>query len=289
MGSSRSSFQVPASSTGRGHGAPTGGDAAAGAGDGQTRVAAGFDARRGRVRVDVAAAVDRARQLAAGPDPRMMMFERLTGVLLPAVCDAVKVDLFTAGRAGGMRFQRSTSDGDRPQPIGDSPHGWQASTDGATGPFIGPDRVTARFATHPATSPVYRGFVVCRWDDGYAPTSADAALVQSMVEGTVLLLDRERLAQQLRVTSNEAQSLQLAVESNRRIGAAVGILMARRRLTQGQAFRELARVSSITNTRLRIMADTVLLTGDLPNARGRPRPRDHGALPGDTDSVEVAG
>jgi hypothetical protein len=282
MGSSRYSFQVPDSSAGREHGAPTDGGGPVGAGDGQAPLVSGFDARCGRVRVDGAAAVDRMRHLVADPDPRLMMLDRLTGVLLPAVCDAVKVDLFTAGRVGGVRFARSTADGhaeglgDRTEPIGDAPHGWDGS-DGAAGPFLGPDRVTARFATHPATPPLGWGFVVCRWDDGYAPTAADATLVQSVVDAAVLLLDRERLAEQLRVTSDRAENLQVAVESNRRIGAAVGILMARRALTATQAFRELARVSSITNTKLRVVADTVVRTGDLPAPRRSPPPAHHGA------------
>jgi hypothetical protein len=253
VGSSRSSFQVSDSSAGHEHGAAA-----------------------GRVRVDVAAALDRTRRLVGDPDPRVMLFDRLTGVLLPVVCDAVKVDLFTAGRVGGVRFERSTADdhpdgrGGRTESVGQAPHGWDGSVDGAVGPFLGsflgPDRVTARFATHPAAPPVGRGFVVCRWDGGYAPTAADAALVQSVVDAAVLLLDRERLAEQLQATVARAENLQVAVESNRRIGAAVGILMARRALTRAQAFEELVRVSSITNTKLGIVADTVVRTGDVPPA-----------------------
>ena len=59
------------------------------------------------------------------------------------------------------------------------------------------------------------------------------------------------------------------MQSNRRIGAAIGILLTRRRLTETQAFQELVRVSSITNTKLGVVADTLIRTGQLPATGGR--------------------
>lgn len=61
-----------------------------------------------------------------------------------------------------------------------------------------------------------------------------------------------------------ARTLVEAVHSNRDIGAAVGILMCRRRLTQDEAFALLRRTSQGTNHRLRALAERVLQQGDLP-------------------------
>jgi ANTAR domain len=230
-----------------------------------------FPVQLTRGRVDAATALDRLRASVPSPDPLVMMFEQLTSVLLPAVCDAVKVDLFADGAPGGVRFQRSIGNaaGDRTELTAEAPHVADPSMDGASGPFVGPDRVTVRFATHPATRQPCRGFVVCRWDDGYAPTRADAALVQCMVDGVVLRRDRELLADEEQAATDRADNWQRAVQSNRRIGAAIGILLTRRRLTESQAFQELVRVSSITNTKLGVVADTLIRTGRLPATGGR--------------------
>jgi hypothetical protein len=58
--------------------------------------------------------------------------------------------------------------------------------------------------------------------------------------------------------------LDAALTSNRRIGAALGILMARHRLTHEQAFRSLRQTSQNTNRKLRDLAEAILETGDLP-------------------------
>jgi hypothetical protein len=59
--------------------------------------------------------------------------------------------------------------------------------------------------------------------------------------------------------------LERALASNRQIGAAVGILMQSRKLTQPEAFELLRRTSQNLNRKLRDVADEVVLTGALPN------------------------
>jgi GAF domain-containing protein len=61
-----------------------------------------------------------------------------------------------------------------------------------------------------------------------------------------------------------ARNLELALESRAIIDQAKGILMERHKLTADQAFQLLAQVSSRTNTKLRQIADTLVLTGELP-------------------------
>lgn len=62
----------------------------------------------------------------------------------------------------------------------------------------------------------------------------------------------------------EIAGLAQAVESNREIGVAVGILMANERYTRDEAFEQLRTASQHLNRRLRQVAEEVTLTGELP-------------------------
>lgn len=64
---------------------------------------------------------------------------------------------------------------------------------------------------------------------------------------------------------HRADHLNVALVSGRRIGAAIGILMASRRLTEQQAFEALRVSSQRGNRKLRDVAEDVLLTGELPS------------------------
>ena len=76
--------------------------------------------------------------------------------------------------------------------------------------------------------------------------------------------------------------LDIALDTNRRIGAALGILMARHRLTHEQAFLRLRQASQNSNRKLRDLAEDILETEEAPAASvpaptSRPRPRAPGA------------
>jgi GAF domain-containing protein len=68
-----------------------------------------------------------------------------------------------------------------------------------------------------------------------------------------------------------ADNLQTAIESRAVIDQAKGILMERHKLTADQAFQVLARISMQTNTKLRVVSDQLVTTGQLP---GIPRRKD---------------
>jgi hypothetical protein len=78
---------------------------------------------------------------------------------------------------------------------------------------------------------------------------------------SVLLL--ERLHEQLVTAQTRIGHLETALASNRRIGIAVGILMARDRLTEQAAFDRLSRHSQQRNIKLRELAEQVIYTGSL--------------------------
>jgi DNA-binding response OmpR family regulator len=76
-----------------------------------------------------------------------------------------------------------------------------------------------------------------------------------------LARERQRRLLQAEVRAN---NLEVAVATNRRIGMAVGVLMAREKVTSETAFQRLRQQSNRTNRKLRDVADEVVLTGDLP-------------------------
>jgi AmiR/NasT family two-component response regulator len=63
---------------------------------------------------------------------------------------------------------------------------------------------------------------------------------------------------------NMADNLQSALESRAVIDQAKGILMERHKLTDDQAFQVLARISMQNNIKLRVVAEELVLTGQLP-------------------------
>ncbi len=60
-------------------------------------------------------------------------------------------------------------------------------------------------------------------------------------------------------------NLKIALDSNRRIGAALGIVMARYGVTHDQALRRVNRASQDANRKLRDLAEQILETGELPS------------------------
>jgi AmiR/NasT family two-component response regulator len=66
----------------------------------------------------------------------------------------------------------------------------------------------------------------------------------------------------------QIRNLTIALTTSRRIGIAIGILMATGKLTEDQAFDQLVGLSQSTHEKLRDIADRVVLTGsvaDLPS------------------------
>ena len=71
-----------------------------------------------------------------------------------------------------------------------------------------------------------------------------------------------------------AAHLRIALATNRQIGAAMGILMARHRCNSDEAFTALRVTSQQLHRKLRDVADEVIYSGSLPGRRDRrPRPR----------------
>ena len=93
---------------------------------------------------------------------------------------------------------------------------------------------------------------------GAPPTPADLDRLPLLV--AVLEVGLVALAQLDRI-----RNLRHATASNRRIGMAVGVMMAYRRVTDVQAFAALAAASQALNRKVSDLAEEVILTGVLPD------------------------
>jgi AmiR/NasT family two-component response regulator len=60
------------------------------------------------------------------------------------------------------------------------------------------------------------------------------------------------------------ENLETALETRKVIGEAVGILMARYKLAENEAFGRIVEASQDSNVKVRDLAETITLTGDIP-------------------------
>jgi len=118
-----------------------------------------------------------------------------------------------------------------------------------------------------------------RWA-GEARARADEARTRSQAEGARwaeaeinaagatarLALLREELERARQRIAN----LELALQTNRRIAMAVGIIMARRCVPEDEAFDVLRMTSQQTHRKLRELADEVVYTGAVPDGTAAP-------------------
>jgi AmiR/NasT family two-component response regulator len=91
--------------------------------------------------------------------------------------------------------------------------------------------------------------------DAFTARDLEAATILGSFAGLTLENERQR---------DRADNLEIALETNRHIGTAIGILMAREMLTSEQAFTRLREVSQRQHRKLREVAEDVARDGQLP-------------------------
>ena len=74
----------------------------------------------------------------------------------------------------------------------------------------------------------------------------------------------ESLQAKLDAAEEKIANLEIALTTARRIGAALGILMVQRKITETQAFTLLTDLSQSRHRKLRDLADAVVESGELP-------------------------
>lgn len=98
--------------------------------------------------------------------------------------------------------------------------------------------------------------------DEYVSWPVEPEVLASRIES--LLATRMRNESALAQATQRASHLERALDSNRSIGMALGILMVTRKITSEEAFEALKKVSQRSNRKLREIADEVIYTGALP-------------------------
>lgn len=88
----------------------------------------------------------------------------------------------------------------------------------------------------------------------------DLEIEHELARETIALLREER-----EVDQRQIENLQVALTTARRIGTAVGILMAESKISTDAAFELLRMASQNTHRKLRDVADEVVETGALPD------------------------
>jgi hypothetical protein len=193
-------------------------------------------------------------QLRPASDP-LPVFRSLTRVVVPRLCDSSTVRLCIGGQSSQLGYRVTSSTG----------YEQDGSDTGAEYAEPGADALRHDLVTVPIEpsavegQPSYRGVLTMRFY-GLRPTLAHLLFGQLLVEHAIALVQREQQTAKI-------ANLQCALSSNREIGAAMGILMARHQLTATQAFDLLRRTSQHCHRRIVAIAAEVIETGalDLPD------------------------
>jgi hypothetical protein len=211
------------------------------------------------------------RRLTPAPDP-VAVFKSLTRAVVPLVCDAGTVWLSVAGqRPCHISFRAADSNGhERWNGFEESCSRTNSADIGAA--LVGEDTVVVPISPTIAEGQIpYRGVLTMGFH-GLRPTLAHLLVGHLLVERAMALVQREQLVA-------KAGNLHRALDSNREIGAAMGILMARHQLTSDQAFDLLRRTSQRAHRKIVSIAADVIETGELERPSGvellEPRPTPH--------------
>ncbi len=195
-------------------------------------------------------------QLTAAPDP-ILVFTHLAVLLVPALCDEAVAVVLVDEQLARWRQRPPASTADTPTVRVERPgRGWS---------------VTVHIPGYPAAggpAPAETDYVAeltCS-GAGAAPAAAEVALIELAGWGAADTVRDARQAALLDARQRQIEHLQVALRSNREIGAAVGVLMARRHLPYPKAFDLLLRTSQNCNRKLAAVADRVLYTGLLPRS-----------------------
>jgi ANTAR domain-containing protein len=196
------------------------------------------------------------RRLTPAPDAAVV-FKSLTRVVVPLLCDASTVWISVAGQQPShVSFRVADSDGCERWGSRESAGSAKPGSRDSAGALVGEDSVVVPINPSIVEGQLpYRGALTMTFH-GSRPTLAHLLIGHLLVERAVALVQREQLVAK---TTN----LHRALDTNREIGAAMGILMARHQLTSDQAFDLLRRTSQRAHRKIVAIAADVIETGEL--------------------------
>ncbi|HST46317.1 ANTAR domain-containing protein [Jatrophihabitans sp.] len=199
--------------------------------------------------------------LRAAPDP-VPVFRSLTRLLVPRLCQAATVWISVDGQQpSAISCQVLGSSGHEPCTLGPDVAAY-CSDSGAGGDFgADADSVVVPFSPPPVDAQRgYRGVLVMSFA-GLRPTMTHVLIGHLLVDRAVGLVQREQLQAKI-------ENLHCALNTNREIGTAMGVLMARHQLTAEQAFSLLRRASQHSHRKVVALAAEVVQTGMLELPEG---------------------
>lgn len=123
------------------------------------------------------------------------------------------------------------------------------------------------------SEPWLTGELLARRSGGALITHDDVRVLRDYIDHAVAVATVGRLRALLSARQAKIDNLELALQSNREIGVAVGIIVATSRCSADQAFEVLRRVSQHSNRKIRDIAAEIGYTGEIP-AAPPPRPSD---------------
>jgi hypothetical protein len=185
-------------------------------------------------------------RLTASADPSVV-FSHLAELLVPTLCDEAAAVVHVGAEAAAWRqHQPATADLTAiPAQRGES--GWVLTVTTPAHTDFKSD----------SAGPHYVAVLTCR-GRGQGPTGQEVALLQLAAHHAAAVVHQARQQQLLHRYQEQAGHLLAALDTNRTISAAVGVLMVTQRLTYQQAFELLQTTSQTTNTKLAVVAETVL-------------------------------
>ena len=225
---------------------------------------------------DNAAAVlsELALDIAGQPDPADMV--RRVVELAAKFIDCAAADIIRTTGGGQLRITASSDPGlsELTETLWRKwPHNLNPANGTAEGRWMSVQRSNYLLQLRAATSLVQELILPLRagsTDHGYLRLmfteprpGANPVLVTALCTHVALALDRAALL-------NQVHNLQLALDSNRQIGAAAGILMTCQQINYSDALNRMRKASQDSNCKLCDVAAEVLHTGQLP-AIGRDR------------------
>jgi hypothetical protein len=119
--------------------------------------------------------------------------------------------------------------------------------------------------------PAFSGTMAWRWHDRDRPTRSDQVIARLLLDQACALVSSAQLQALLADERRTTANLHTALESNREIGKAIGVLMWSYKLTSEQCFDLLRDVSQHTNRKIRDIAGDVCATGTLEALWAIPR------------------
>lgn len=203
-------------------------------------------------RIDVAELAAALRRLTAVADP-LAVFRELASVLVPSFCEEATATVYRGAVLSRWQQQPPKTADTHTSRVDRGGRGWTITlhTVGRPGP------------NGRGGIPDYVAAVSCS-GHGEHPAPDDVALVRLAGQTAADLVEQARQRHLLESEQQKIAHLEVALETNRVIGAAVGIVMARRNLPYPRAFQLLSILSQTTNAKLVAFAQSVVHHGDLP-------------------------